>query len=95
MSEIPDEVLITIPEPENGSDESLKESLKKYHLDLDIDPDSEDYLNLYYNQDLRSFCGWSEEFNTLRMFPEYYAKGWEDTYWKKLKDEALEFEVVK
>lgn len=91
--EIPTQVLITVPYDGNTL-EGLNKFLKRYHLDLDIDEESEYYEDLFYNADLRSFCGWSEEFNQLRMFPKYYAQGWEDTYWKKLVDEATDFQVV-
>ena len=93
INEIPHEVLVTVPY--EGSDlEGLSKFLRRYHLDLDTDEESEEFLDLFYNSDLRSFCGWSEDFNQLRMFPVHFARGWEDTYWKQLKDEALEFVVV-
>ena len=95
MSEqIPKEVLVEVPY-DGTSLKGLKEFLSRYHLDLDIDKESDYFLDLFYNADLRSHCGWSEEFTFLRIFPEYYAKGWEDTYWKKLKDEATDFQVVR
>ncbi len=94
IEEIPREILITVPYDGNTL-EGLNKFLKRYHLDLDIDEESDYYEDLFYNADLRSFCGWSEEFNQLRMFPEYYAEGWEDSYWGRLKSEAIEFKVVR
>lgn len=55
------------------SNRKLKNYLwKKFHIDLDIDSNSEQYEDLFYNADLRSFMGFMFEYGTFVIFPKYY-----------------------
>jgi hypothetical protein len=58
----------------------------------------DNYMNLYYNSDLRSYMGEVEEENidnpiTLRILPTYYAKDWEKEYWIPLLEHSSILEV--
>ena len=61
----------------------------RYHLDVDLDPESDNYLDVFYNYDLRSFCGWLQDFDSLSLFPKYYKEGWDgpDGYYTRLVEE--------
>ena len=77
-----------------GSDKKMNRTLmERYHLDAELDDTSDEYENLYYNADLRSFSGFIYEFpNVLILWPEYYVPGFED-YFKRLIKDAIKVEV--
>jgi len=83
----PNEVILTIKLPENMSDyEQLQKFLWK-NFNIDVDTGDDDYGELFYNADLRSFMGFVESLDgnkvTLRIFPEYYVS------WKKENGEKF------
>jgi len=45
---------------------------KKFGIDLDIDPKSDYYEDLFYNSDLRSRMGFMHEFGAFVIFPKYF-----------------------
>lgn len=45
---------------------------KNFHIDLDIDRNSDYYEDLFWNSDLRSRMGFMLEFGVFIVFPEYY-----------------------
>jgi len=70
--------------------------------------DSDYEHHLFYNHDLRSIMGYTEDYDdpmVLEVNPRYYAGGtnykgeWEydpgfgETYWKNLLDDAVEVDV--
>jgi len=64
---------------------------KKYHIDIDIDSESDNYTEMFYNQDLRSLMGFVWEFDnplTVVIWPEYYAQP-ENTFWGEFWRELI------
>jgi len=78
----------------NGSDKKINKTLmERYHLDAELDEESDEYENLYYNADLRSLSGFILEFpDTIILWPEYYVPGFED-YFSRLIEDAESVEV--
>lgn len=81
-----------------------KKLWSRYHLDIgaiecECPDDTEECEcgdTLFYNSDLRSMCGMLDEDRDpsgLILWPKYYAKGWEQTYFKKLIQDALQVTV--
>jgi hypothetical protein len=72
-----EEVAVYLPWTQWYSDEELnKEFQKRYGLDFGYDPEDEDgYEKLFYNNDLRSFCGFRWEEDMFVMLPRYWAGG--------------------
>jgi hypothetical protein len=88
---IPDQVqLVTkIPRSVDTYDKLREYMVKIYHIDVETDPDSDDFQKLYYNQDLRSMMGFIVEFDPgnevfMILFPKYYVD-WNqpNSYWTK------------
>ena len=94
LNEIPREILIKIGDSSMSIEELSAYCEKEYHFDIEYHEDSDNYEELFYNSDLRSQMGFMEGENEARIFPEFYAKGWEDTYWKKLIEDNEIVEVV-
>lgn len=81
---------------------------KKYHIDIDADNKSDNYGDIFHNQDLRSIMGfvddWGDPF-LLIISGRYFAGGndyegkWKydenygETYWKNLFDDAITVKV--
>jgi hypothetical protein len=79
-------LIVNFP-PEVVDDESMHDYLwDNFHIDMETDPNSEHYEELYYNYDLRSRMGfrYGDE-NEFIIFPRHYAKGKEwSEWWAKL-----------
>jgi len=97
---LPEEVHLLIRLPNvNNMDEIRKHLWLEYHIDVDPDPESDYYLMLYYNNDLRSLMGflhdWDEVSAYLILWPEYYVdkdRPWDSYYnsrWKKLVENSI------
>ena len=72
---------------ESNDEQDLKKKLAKHGLDLDFDcedvPDG-----IFYNSDLRSYCGIMIDYDAIVMFPEYIPE-----YIEKLKQDP-DFVIV-
>ena len=80
---------------------------RRYHFRVDTDPKSDYEGHIFYNQDLRSIMGvtedWSADTLELVIWPRYYAgawgskrlydEEWGETYWKNLLDDAISAKV--
>ena len=51
----------------------------RYHLDVDLDPESDNYLDVFHNYDLRSFCGWLQDFENFYVNAGMFAVPWDNT----------------
>ena len=73
---------------ENTSDQDeLKSKLAKHGLDLDFD--NEDIMDgIFYNSDLRSYCGFMIDHDDIVMFPKYIPE-----YMDKLKNDP-DFKIL-
>jgi hypothetical protein len=58
-----------------------------YHIDIDVDEESDYFENLFFNQDLRSQMGWVMNWCPLTLYikPQYFASNLDrpDDYWTK------------
>jgi len=67
-------------------EEDLQKFLwENFHIDLELDEDSNYRYDLFYNSDLRSFMGYMKDLGCFHIITTYYIPGWEDL-WKKLVD---------
>ncbi len=67
--------------------------LKKYHLNMGLmDEDVEG--DLFYNDDLRSICGYCDDDKIMHLDPHYYAKMFPEYFEKLLKD-AVSVKTIK
>lgn len=62
---------------------------EQYHLDADIDPESDHYLELFYNEDLRSICGHVNDIDSIFITSEYYEKFHPEQYAKLIADNRV------
>src|SRR3972149_1982120 len=63
---------------------------KNFHIDLDIDRNSDNCDDLFYNSDLRSYMGFMLEFGLFVVFPQYYIdKGHPETSYSKMWRELV------
>jgi len=88
-----EEMVLEFKESFNTYEDFQKTLWEKYHLDLELDEESDYDENLFYNSDLRSWCGFMEELGVIRLFPEYYRLGWEDSYYKRLIGDTITLEI--
>jgi len=95
LKEIPREILIKIKNQPMNMEELSLHCWNEYYFEIEFDEDSDHYGDVFYNADLRSWMGSiSGDCEVLRLVPEHYAKGWEDTYWKKLIEDNEILEVI-
>ena len=67
--------------------------LKKYHLNMGLaEEDIEG--DLFYNDDLRSICGYCDDDRIMYLDPYYYAKMFPE-YFEKLLNDAVSVEITK
>jgi hypothetical protein len=109
------DVLIELPWPKGPrggtSWKTVKKMLsEKYHIDIDADGKSDNYGDIFYNQDLRSIMGYVEDWGDpfiliidARFFAggtDYegkwkYDEGFGETYWKNMLDDAISAKLNK
>lgn len=83
----PSEVILDVSLPQ---DIETYKQLQKYfwrklHIDIDVNPESDYFEHLFYNQDLRSFMGIMLEFpSVFVIFPKYYRDDNPNTMWSKM-----------
>lgn len=88
-------VFISIPHPPASTLKEIRDfTWKEYHVDIDTCPESNEYMDLFYNWDLRSHMGHVEEHTqqsiTLMVDTESYRSGggcWQE-YWEKMLKNA-------
>ena len=72
--------------PLEMSEEEINQYLMKhFHFDIDLDFESDVYLNIYYNSSLRSWMGTclesiadGDSVLSLHLNPQSYFEGWEE-----------------
>ena len=83
----PNEVHLSLDVPSNiVTDEQLHKYLwDNFHIDLDTDSESDNYYDLFYNQDLRSMMGFMRDWCNFVIFPTYYIERDEpSSNWSKM-----------
>ena len=89
----PKELLVDVKIPNNiDTYKKLSKHLwKTYNIDVDLSEDN--YGDLFWNPDLRSFMGWVEDFGggwaSLRILPKYYSVACKDEWEKLIKNSEI------
>lgn len=63
-----------------------KQLFNKYNLIVDTNPESDYEDEIFYNDDLRSHCGYMEDESTLEIEPIYYASFYPENFRKLIED---------
>ena len=102
------DIIVELPHPKGPrggtSWKSVRKAIwNKYHIDIDDHSTSDNYGDLFYNQDLRSIMGHVDDWGDplyLIVSGRYFAgtdsrgewqydEGFGETYWKNLLDDAI------
>jgi hypothetical protein len=85
------ELTVRVPEDRCTCEEISGHLRDEFHLEIECDPDSAHYLDLFHNQDLRSLSGSAVDWRCgeadLVVLPRYFSEledAGGERYWKKL-----------
>jgi len=95
--ELPKNLRLEIGLPNLSPKEIEKYMFREFNLDPCLEKELDNYEQLFYNSDLRSICGFIEEWDSISMtfilFTQAFVKGFEKEF-HRLLDYAKEIEVV-
>jgi len=86
-------ICLHIAIPEGSKSNSIEYLRKNHNLDIDCDSESDNYGEIFYNSDERSYCGYAENIEDcdgyldkviITLIPQYWAYGEEEKLIKLL-----------
>ncbi len=70
-----------------------RQLFRNYKLFVDTDPKSDYEDEIFYNDDLRSRCGYVEDNSTLEIYPKHYAQLYPKEF-RTLIENAKSVEII-